>query len=598
MDPLDAALATVRVEGAMVGRSLVEPPWALALESAEPCVLAAMVNGDGWVRHGEGEPRRLHAGCVAMACGSRPLVVSDDPRTKPRVIIRGADQCVDTATGDSALDRDRTGVRTWGPWDAPVSVLFGAYRTDGALYELLARGLPELVILGPDPGVSSVLSAVVLETDVDRPGQQVVVDRLMELLLFATVRAWTTVPQELPPTWARALSDPFVAVIPPHAVDPHPSHWLSMEMVLVAADGSWFHRGGEPGVYQRRLADAGSSVPWSGRVGDIACGPDGVHCVAVEGDLAALMASEKGALALVLVAAALISAYASGRAARLIARHWSFEARFRRHLDAGSIVCAYQPVMRLDSGEIAGCEVLARWRDIDDSIVFPDRFIDIVERHGMTLRLTQLVAQRACEELSRTVPPDRRLQVSFNVFPRDLDCARLLRVFSGFVAQPDRFDLVLEIIESDEMPANAQGEIEALRRAGVRTYIDDFGTGYSNMQNLAALSVDGVKLDRAFAMAPDNSMMAQMLRHAVEMIQATGRVMVVEGVETAERLALLRSMQARIDLVQGYHIARPLDIAAFAAFLKPGAAAHLAGEGIGALQARLRDRIQGGQIAV
>ena len=210
MDPLDAALATVRVEGAMVGRSLVEPPWALALESAEPCVLAAMVNGDGWVRHGEGEPRRLHAGCVAMACGSRPLVVSDDPRTKPRVIIRGADQCVDTATGDSALDRDRTGVRTWGPWDAPVSVLFGAYRTDGALYELLARGLPELVILGPDPGVSSVLSAVVLETDVDRPGQQVVVDRLMELLLFATVRAWTTVPQELPPTWARALSDPFV----------------------------------------------------------------------------------------------------------------------------------------------------------------------------------------------------------------------------------------------------------------------------------------------------------------------------------------------------------------------------------------------------
>lgn len=395
-----------------------------------------------------------------------------------------------------------------------------------------------------------------------------------------------------------ALSDPFVAVIPPHAVDPHPSHWLSMEMVLVAADGSWFHRGGEPGVYQRRLADAGSSVPWSGRVGDIACGPDGVHCVAVEGDLAALMASEKGALALVLVAAALISAYASGRAARLIARHWSFEARFRRHLDAGSIVCAYQPVMRLDSGEIAGCEVLARWRDIDDSIVFPDRFIDIVERHGMTLRLTQLVAQRACEELSRTVPPDRRLQVSFNVFPRDLDCARLLRVFSGFVAQPDRFDLVLEIIESDEMPANAQGEIEALRRAGVRTYIDDFGTGYSNMQNLAALSVDGVKLDRAFAMAPDNSMMAQMLRHAVEMIQATGRVMVVEGVETAERLALLRSMQARIDLVQGYHIARPLDIAAFAAFLKPGAAAHLAGEGIGALQARLRDRIQGGQIAV
>lgn len=159
--------------------------------------------------------------------------------------------------------------------------------------------------------------------------------------------------------------------------------------------------------------------------------------------------------------------------------------------------------------------------------------------------------------------------MNFNIFPCDLDSISLARIFSGFTSQPDRFDVVLEIIESDEIPPNAQREIEALRRLGIKTYIDDFGTGYSNMQNLAALSVDGVKLDRAFAMAPDNSVMARMLRHAVEMIEATGRVMVVEGVETAERLALLRGMQARVDFVQGYFISRPLDIAAFVAFMTP-----------------------------
>jgi EAL domain-containing protein (putative c-di-GMP-specific phosphodiesterase class I) len=122
------------------------------------------------------------------------------------------------------------------------------------------------------------------------------------------------------------------------------------------------------------------------------------------------------------------------------------------------------------------------------------------------------------------------------------------------------------------------------------------------MQNLAGLAVDGVKLDRAFAMAPDNSMMAQMLRHAVEMIEETGRVMVVEGVETAERLALLRGMQARIDFVQGYFIARPLDIAGFAAFLNENAplraAAASGRETAPALQRRPRDRIQRGEIAV
>src|SRR5690606_32056538 len=113
-------------------------------------------------------------------------------------------------------------------------------------------------------------------------------------------------------------------------------------------------------------------------------------------------------------------------------------------------------------------------------------------------------------------------------FPCDLDHKKLLAVYAGFLAQPERFDVVLEIIESEEIPPNAQHEIEMLRAAGVKTFIDDFGSGYSTMQSLAALSVDGVKLDRSFAMAADDTMMGRMLHHAVEMIHATGRVMVIE----------------------------------------------------------------------
>lgn len=364
-----------------------------------------------------------------------------------------------------------------------------------------------------------------------------------------------------------ALSEPFAAIVPPQKVEFMAPHWLTMEAVLVAEDGAWWHRSGEEGIYERLLSAEGGVA--SGTIWELACDMQGLHCVAVEADLPLLLAGETGAISLALIAATLIATLAVCQMNVLITRYWSFEARFRRHLDADSIICAYQPVMELETGEITGCEVLARWRDIDDRVVFPDRFIDIIERRGMTQRFTELVARRACAELSEHLPAGKRLQINFNIFPCDLDSASLARIYSGFTSQPDRFDVVLEIIESNEIPPNAQREIEALRRLGIKTYIDDFGTGYSNMQNLAALSVDGVKLDRAFAMAPDNSMMAQMLRHAVEMIQATGRVMVVEGVETAERLALLRKMQARIDFVQGYFISRPLDIAAFVAFMTP-----------------------------
>lgn len=368
-----------------------------------------------------------------------------------------------------------------------------------------------------------------------------------------------------------ALSEPFAAVVPRQTFDLALPDWMATEVVLVAADGAWWHRSGEPGLYARQvaLAATGGTPLLAGEIHLLNCDPQGLHCIASRAELASLLTQKGGAVLAVVALSAIVASFTTSQANRLISRHFAFEARFRRHLDASSIICAYQPIMDLASGEITGCEVLARWRDIDDRIVYPDRFIDVVERHNLTLRFTELVARRACEELSAQVAPGRRLQVNFNIFPCDLDSDRLARVFSGFTSQPDRFDLVLEIIESDEVPPGAQRQIETLRRLGIKTYIDDFGSGYSNMQNLAALSVDGVKLDRAFAMAPDNSMMAQMLRHAVEMIHATGRVMVVEGVETAERLALLRQMQARIDFVQGYFISRPLDIAGFVSFLTP-----------------------------
>ena len=367
------------------------------------------------------------------------------------------------------------------------------------------------------------------------------------------------------------LSEPFAAIVPAQEVEFSAPSWMSLEVVLVAPDGRWWHRSGVDGLYANQLetAAAGRFALAHGKVEETMCLPGGAHCIVVEGDVLEILSAEKGAILLSLIAAGIIAAFATGQVNRLISRYWSFEARFRRHLDASSVICAYQPVMELESGDLTGCEVLARWRDIDDKIVFPDRFIPIVEKHGMTLQFTELVAQRAFAELSEMLPAGKRIQVNFNIFPQDLVAEKLACIFAGFTSQPERFDLILEIIESDEIPVNAQREIEALRRAGIKTYIDDFGTGYSNMQNLAALSVDGVKLDRAFAMAPDNSMMARMLTHAIEMIQATGRVMVVEGVETAERLALLRQMQARVDFVQGYFISRPLDIAAFAAFLTP-----------------------------
>ncbi|KAB0679848.1 EAL domain-containing protein [Aureimonas leprariae] len=345
--------------------------------------------------------------------------------------------------------------------------------------------------------------------------------------------------------------------------------WLSLEIMRRDSRGNWWHRSGDRGLYGAVLAATGPNRSgFDGLFRRMVCDASGSYCVAGIADPWRLAASQKAATLLAVVVLLVVSHLAADVLRAWVKRYCSFENRFRRHLSADSIICSYQPVMDLRTGRVTGCEVLARWRDVDGSIVFPDRFIPLVERHGLTLAFTRAIVEKAMNELSQALPDDARLHVAFNVFPVDLSDKRLPDVFRCCQSMSPRFSIIAEIVESAAFVAcEARAQIEALRRADVQVYLDDFGAGYSNIQNLASLPIEGVKLDRAFAMAPDDSLMARMLAHAIELIHVSGRVIVVEGVETAGRLASLRALGSAVERVQGYHISRPLPIDDFAVFM-------------------------------
>jgi len=368
----------------------------------------------------------------------------------------------------------------------------------------------------------------------------------------------------------------IAAVVTPLSIPTEDYPLMDFEVLLRSQDGTPWFREGDRGTYEAYLAAGAGGLPFNyadGYFHHQVCDPRNTYCVTSRIAVVPVVLQEKTRIFFALLGSTLVAFWIAFLTNTLIRRYWSFEARFLRHLDQESLVLAYQPLTDLSTGAVTGCEVLARWRDIDGEIVPPGRFIDIVERRGLTERFTGLVAARAFAELDAVVPPGHKIEVSFNIFPRDLDAALLCRLFAPFEAARHRFDLVMEIVESETVRLDeAHREIEALKAAGIKVYIDDFGSGYSNLANIAELAVDGVKLDRSFAMAPDGSVMAQMLGHAIEMIRTTGRTMVVEGIETAERLALLRDGAEKGDRAQGYHIARPLDAEAFASFLIRNAA--------------------------
>ncbi|MER5619130.1 AraC family transcriptional regulator [Streptomyces sp. NPDC002215] len=200
MDVLSGLLDGVRARGALFRRTVMNRPWSLRFASGSPLTLATMLRGQAWIVPAEGEPVPVGTGDIAIIRGRAPYTVSDDPATPPQVVISSTDYCLRGA------GKSETGEGT----DSSALLLSGAYTGCGEISERLLHALPEVLVL-PDVNCHRPLLDLVVEEIVrDKPGQQVMLDRLLDLLLLSTLRTWFDQSEAHAPRWYRAMKDPVV----------------------------------------------------------------------------------------------------------------------------------------------------------------------------------------------------------------------------------------------------------------------------------------------------------------------------------------------------------------------------------------------------
>jgi AraC-like DNA-binding protein len=210
MDALVGLLDGPRARGAFLLRSVLNPPWSLRIQDRAPLTLMAMVRGEAWVVPDSGEPVRLERGDVAIARGPEPYTVADDPATPPQVVIHPGQHCTTLAGNDLTQAMD-LGVRTWGNSpDGSTLLLTGTYQLRGEVSRRLLGALPALLVLPASARGSALIPLLAEEIAKDEPGQEVVLDRLLDLLLIAVLRDWFSRPEAEAPAWYRAHSDPVV----------------------------------------------------------------------------------------------------------------------------------------------------------------------------------------------------------------------------------------------------------------------------------------------------------------------------------------------------------------------------------------------------
>lgn len=210
MDSIAGLLDGPRAREAFLLRSLLDPPFSMRIQDEAPLTLVAMVRGAAWVLPDAGEHVLLDAGDVAILRGPDPYLVADDPGTPAQVIINPGQVCT-APDGTELKGMQLMGVRTWGNSpDGATVMLTGTYQLRSETSQRLLDALPTLLVVRADSWSSPLVPYLAEEITKNDPGQEAVLDRLLDLLLIAALRAWFARPEAEAPGWYRAHADPVV----------------------------------------------------------------------------------------------------------------------------------------------------------------------------------------------------------------------------------------------------------------------------------------------------------------------------------------------------------------------------------------------------
>ena len=189
-------------------KSILEPPWSLRIQDEAPLTLIANMRGKAWVVPDAGPPIEIRAGDIVIVRGPKPYTVADRPDTPPDIIIAPG-QVTMTPDGEVLCESMSLGVRKWGNNAAgPNMMVTGTYETCGAVSQRLLRALPAFVVMSEAELDSPLVALLGREVERDEPGQGVVLDRLLDLVLIAALRAWFA--RDEAPAWYHAYADPVV----------------------------------------------------------------------------------------------------------------------------------------------------------------------------------------------------------------------------------------------------------------------------------------------------------------------------------------------------------------------------------------------------
>jgi EAL domain-containing protein (putative c-di-GMP-specific phosphodiesterase class I) len=235
--------------------------------------------------------------------------------------------------------------------------------------------------------------------------------------------------------------------------------------------------------------------------------------------------------------------------------HMAIQTRLNHAVLQNELQVFFQPIVQARTGEVSSIEALVRWQDDTSGWVSPTVFVPMAERLGLIEELSEQVMVQALMRLKAWRERGLQQRLALNLSRNLLFSPRFAQTLIDLVRQQGLrpADVTLEVTESLALTdySRQSRHLRELHRAGFAIAIDDFGTGYSSLSQLHDMPIDLIKVDISFTSRLNTESGRRVMQAIVQMAQALGLEVVVEGVENLETARFLQGLG--VEKMQGHY---------------------------------------------
>ncbi|MFD1619487.1 EAL domain-containing response regulator [Thalassotalea marina] len=221
----------------------------------------------------------------------------------------------------------------------------------------------------------------------------------------------------------------------------------------------------------------------------------------------------------------------------------------------------YQPQVEISERKLVGVEALCRLEHPRLGMVSPDRFIDKAEGSELILHITMAVIKQAMKDWAKWHQLGLTINLSVNASPSSLqsddfaDSILALLIAYNMPAENLCIEVTENILARDD--AQELATINRLNMRGVKIALDDFGKEHATIDRVQKLPLNTVKFDKSYFLSFEKDRQYRSaLNTSVAIAQQLNLRTCAEGIESRASLEL--ASELRIDIAQGFFIARPM----------------------------------------